>query len=279
MKGDNLMNLTNKEIIYISGENIDYIQFRRLLEYKDIINHAYTLRNKTINYGPNLSKEDYLNNYKFLCQELGIDANNIVKPHQSHTSNVKVIEEKEYNNEPDINNNYLENIDGLITNKNNLILASTNADCILFILFDPINRVIANIHSGWRGSLNSIVIKAVKKMHDKYNSNYKDIICCICPSIHKCCFEVDSDVRDMFYDRFNYLDNIDDIIEKVEGKYHIDTILLNTTLLLNLGLDGNNIIDSGICSVCNSKDINSYRCDKDNYKLSTAVIMLNECKD
>lgn len=91
MKGDNLMNLTNKEIIYISGENIDYIQFRRLLEYKDIINHAYTLRNKTINYGPNLSKEDYLNNYKFLCQELGIDANNIVKPHQSHTSNVKVI--------------------------------------------------------------------------------------------------------------------------------------------------------------------------------------------
>lgn len=104
-------------------------------------------------------------------------------------------------------------------------------------------------------------------------------MCCICPAIHKCCFEVDSDVRDMFYDRFNYLDNIDDIIEKVEGKYHIDTILLNTTLLLNLGLDGNNIIDSGICSVCNSKDINSYRCDKDNYKLSTAVIMLNECKD
>lgn len=54
MKGDNLMNLTNKEIIHMSGENIDYIQFRRLLEYKDIINHAYTLRNKNINYEPNL---------------------------------------------------------------------------------------------------------------------------------------------------------------------------------------------------------------------------------
>jgi len=32
--------------------------------------------------------------------------------------------------------------------------------------------------------------------------------------------------------------------------------------------------DSNICSVCHSKKINSYRTDKENYKLSTAVITL-----
>lgn len=268
------MNLTNKEIIHNFGENIDYIQFKRLLEYKNIINHAYTLRNDNINYGPNLSEEKYLNNYKFLCQELELDINNIVKPHQAHTDNVKIIEEKEYISKPDINNNYLENIDGLITNKKNIILASTNADCILFILFDPINKVIANIHSGWRGSLNTIIINTLTKMHENYNSNYQDIICCICPSIHKCCFEVEKDVKNMFYNKFKYLNNIDNIIEKHNNKYHIDTILLNTTLMINLGLKKENIIDSGICSVCYSKYINSYRIDKSNYKLSTAIITI-----
>lgn len=266
------MNLSNKEIIHISGENIDYIQFRKLLQYKDTINHAYTLRSKNINYGPNLTKEEYKNNYNLLCQELNLNVNNIIRPYQQHTSNVKVINVKE--KEIQINPNYLNNTDGLITNKRDIILATTNADCILFLIYDPINKVIANIHSGWRGSLNTIVINTLTKMHETYNSNYQDIICCICPSIHKCHFEVDKDVKDLFYNKFNYLKNIDDIIEKKGNKYHIDTILLNTTIMLELGLKKENIIDSGICSVCYSKYINSYRKDKNNYKLSTAIITL-----
>ena len=62
---------------------------------------------------------------------------------------------------------------------------------------------------------------------------------------------------------------------EAKDKYYIDTILLNETLMINLGLKKENIIDSGICSVCNSKYINSYRKDKANYKLSTAIININ----
>lgn len=266
------MNISNKEIIHISGENIDYIQFKKLLKYKDVITHAYTLKNKNIYFGPKLNREEYLKNYSYLCRELNINEKNIIKPDQNHTSNVKTININ--NNTPQINK--LNNTDGLITNNKNKILATTNADCILFLVFDPINKVIANIHSGWRGSLNTIIIKALKKMKETYDSNYKDIIVCICPSIRKCHFEVDADVKKLFYNKFNYLSNIDDIIEKKGNKYHIDTILLNKILLLNLGLKKENIIDSGICSVCYSKYINSYRQDKENYKLSTAIININE---
>ena len=265
------MNLSNKNIIHIFGENIDYIQFKRLLKYKEL-SHAYTLRNNNINYGPTLTKEEYKNNYQSLCQRLNLNVNNIVRPNQQHTSNVKVIEIKE--NGIQINPQSLTKIDGLITNKRDIILATTNADCILFLIYDPINKVIANIHSGWRGSLNTIIINTLTKMHNIYNSNYQDIICCICPSIHKCHFEVDKDVKELFYNKFKYLKNLDDIIEKKGNKYHIDTILLNTTIMLELGLKKENIIDSGICSVCYSKYINSYRKDKNNYKLSTAIITL-----
>ena len=112
-------------------------------------------------------------------------------------------------------------------------------------------------------------------MHNEYNSNYEDIICCICPSIRVCHFEVDKQVKDLFNDKFKYLSNINKIIiPKSNNKYNIDTILLNKTLLLNLGLREENIIDSGICSVCNKDIINSYRVDKPNYNLSTAIITI-----
>lgn len=268
------MNLTNNGIIHTVGENVEYIQFKRLLKYQDIITHAYTLKHPTISFGPNLTNAEYNKNYQILCQELNLNHNNIVRPYQKHTANVASINEKQ-SSALEYNPAYLDNTDGLLTSKQDVILSTTNADCILFLLFDPNKKAIANIHSGWRGTLNEIIINTVTKMQEIYNSNPEDIICCICPSIRKCHFEVDEDVKDLFYNKFNYLPNINDIIEKKANKYHIDTILLNKTLLLNIGLKEENIIDSNICSVCNQNQINSYRADKEQFKLSTAIISLN----
>ena len=170
------------------------------------------------------------------------------------------------------------NTDGLITNKTNLALSTTNADCILMIFFDPATRTIANIHSGWRGTLQRISIKAVEKMIKEFNCNPKDIICCICPSIRKCHFEVDKDVKEMFEKEFAdfQINKRTDIIEKQEGKekWNIDTVLINKIILENLGLKKENIIDSGICSVCNSDLIHSYRVEKQGYGLGTALISI-----
>lgn len=116
-------------------------------------------------------------------------------------------------------------------------------------------------------------------MHDDYGCNYQDIICCITPSIHICHFEVDEDIRDMFYEKFKHLPNINKIIipnQNNKNKYNIDTILLNKTLMINLWLKEENIIDSGICSVCHSDKINSYRAHSPNHQLSTAIITLNK---
>ena len=37
------MNLSNKNIIHVKTDNVEYIQFKRLLEYKNIA-HCYTLK-------------------------------------------------------------------------------------------------------------------------------------------------------------------------------------------------------------------------------------------
>ena len=66
------------------------------------------------------------------------------------------------------------------------------------LLFDPINKVIANIHSGWKGTLNQLLSKTIELMIKEYGTNPKDLIAYISPCIQKCCFEVDEELANEF---------------------------------------------------------------------------------
>lgn len=271
------MDLSNENVIHVKKENIEYLQFRKLLEYKDIINHAYSLgidRNYRTVYSDELKYKNAMKDYKELCNELKEDYTNIVKPNQSHTKNVQVVNKKINSNHPDVNLEKYNDTDGLITNNKNIILATTNADCILLLFFDPVKKVIANSHSGWKGTVQRISTETVKKMIETYGCNPRDIICCICPSIRKCHFEVRNDVYELFYNEFKELKCIEEIIIKKENeeKWLIDTVKINQIILEEIGLKKENIIDSGICSVCNSSKIHSYRVEKEGYGLNTALI-------
>ena len=113
-------------------------------------------------------------------------------------------------------------------------------------------------------------------MKNEFGCNPKDIICCICPSIRKCHFEVDIDVKELFEKEFQDLGNLDEIIEEKipNSKWNIDTVLINKIILEKAGIKQENIIDSGICSVCNSNLVHSFRVEKEGYGLCTALIEL-----
>jgi len=275
------LDLSNENVIHIKENGIEYLQFRRLLEYKDIISHAYSLgidksfRTSKVN-GQKLEESEYkksLENYEKLCKQLNLNYKNVIRPNQNHTDKVKIVDKKFNENEPDFNLEEYTDTDGLVTNKKDLILATTNADCILLLFFDPVKKVIANTHSGWKGTLQRISVKTVKKMVDEFGCNPENIICCICPSIRKCHFEVDKDVKEMFEKEFNDIELNQIIEEKGQNeKFNIDTVLINKVILKNEGLKSENIIDSGICSVCNSNLIHSFRVEKEGYGLATAII-------
>ena len=278
------MDLSNENIIHVNKNGVQYIQFRKLLEYSDIIRHAYSLgtdvnfRTAKVNK-QQLSRNEYelaINSYKNLCNAIGSNYINTVKTNQNHTDTIKVANKKIKEDEPDFNLVEYSETDGIVTNKKSLILSTTNADCILLLLFDPIKKVIANVHSGWRGTLQRISIKAIEKMEKEYNCNPKDIICCICPSIRKCHFEVEKEVKDMFEEEFKSIVEKNDIITETisSKKWTIDTVLINQIILEEKGLKKENIIDSKICSVCNSNLVHSYRVEKEGYGLETAIIEL-----
>lgn len=282
------MDLSNENVIHVKKNGIEYLQFRRLLEYKDKIKHAYTLgiNNDFRTLTPDkkeLPKERYeknINTYKKFFEEVNDDYTKIIKPAQDHTDEIKVVKNKRYKDRPEFETSDYSKTDGLITNKKDIILETTNADCILLLFYDPVKEVIANTHSGWKGTIQRISVKTVEKMKNEFGCNPEDIICCICPSIRKCHFEVDRDVKEMFENEYKDLknDQLCDIIqEKIPNeKWNIDTVLINKIILQKVGLKEENIVDSGICSVCHSDLIHSFRVEKQGYGLNAAFIMIEK---
>lgn len=278
------MNLSNENVIHIQEDGVQYLQFRKLLDFKDTINHVYSLgidknyRTARANK-QKLEDKEYqkaIEDYKSLCRAIGTKLEHVVKTNQEHTDEVKIIDEKIKENEPDFNLDQYAKTDGMITNKTDRMLATTNADCILLLFFDPIQKVIANVHSGWRGTLQRISVKTVEKMKKEFACHTEDIICCICPSIRKCHFEVEQEVKESFEKEFQDIENRNEIIEETipNKKWKIDTIKINQIILQKEGLKLENIIDSKICSVCHSNLIHSYRVEKQGYGLNTAMIEL-----
>ena len=278
------MDLSNENVIHVEKEGIQYLQFRKLLKYSDIITHGYSLgidknfRTARANKQklPEQEAKKAIKDYENLGKCIDIKLNKMVKPNQAHTDKIQIVEKHILENEPDFNLEVYDKTDGLITNKKDIALATTNADCILLLFFDPVNKVIANVHSGWRGTIQRISVKTVQKMVNKFNCKPENIICCICPSIRKCHFEVENDVKEIFEKEFRDLkiEQNNDIMEKQKDKekWNIDTVLINKILLKQEGLKQENIIDSGICSVCNSDLIHSYRVERQGYGLATALI-------
>ena len=261
-----MLDLSNENIVHIKDGDIEYLQFRKLLEYKDKINHCYTLKTNNKDY-----KEVDEHNYKELYESLNLDYEGFTKiEYQAHSDLVETAQEK---------NEYFNNIDGLFTNKKGISLSLRFADCTPILFYDPIKNVIGNIHSGWKGTVQKIGQKGLIKMIKEYGCNVKNIICCIGPSIGACHFEVGEDVKEIFENTFSYLGDLSNIIKKGElkeegQKYFIDTNIINRMLLEEIGVPSQNVIESNICTVCNKEYMHSYRADKENSGRNTAIIGL-----
>ena len=97
-----MKNLSNENVIHVIKNDIQYLQFRKLLEYDNIITHAYYL-GTDLNFRTakqnkeKLSEQEYnkaIKSYKNICNSLGTNYKNIVKTNQEHTDNIKIVKEK-----------------------------------------------------------------------------------------------------------------------------------------------------------------------------------------
>lgn len=269
----------NDGIVYTEKNNVQFLQFKSLLKYKNIT-HCFTTRNggvskneyRSLNlaFNKNDDKKNVYENFKRLSKAVGIDIENMVFSNQVHDNKIKVVG-REDRGKGIIRESDIIGIDGLITNEKEVALVTFYADCVPVFLYDSVKNVIGVVHSGWRGTVKEISKGAVKKMNEFFQSNSKDIEVVIGPSIGKCCFEVDENV---FLEFQNEISWIGGYSEKVNSKWHIDLQGIIKESLMSEGIREENIFNSGICTKCNKDLFFSHRGDKGKTGTLAGIIQL-----
>ncbi len=157
--------------------------------------------------------------------------------------------------------------DALITNKKNLGLAVTVADCTPIFIYDFKNKVIAAVHSGWRGTESKILEKTFTKLQNDYNSKPEDFAAYISPSISQANYEVGKEVAEKFSDSY---------LKPSGKKYLLDVSSINYQMLIDFGVPKNQIQKSELCTYEYKELLHSYRRDGSVSGRSIGVIAIKE---
>ncbi len=206
-------------------------------------------------------RENVCENYKRVCKALGGDYRKLVLSDQIHETKVVYAEESLCGGE-NIEKK-LKGVDGLVTDKPGLILATSYADCVPLFFLDDRKKIIASSHSGWKGTVAKIAEETIDKMKEM-GSDCKDIVVVVGPSICQECYEVSEDVAQQFLEAYGEKAG-KDILKKGrvmpdgEQKYQLDLWAANWHQLKQAGLLEENIHISGLCTCCNPKFLYSHR--------------------
>ncbi len=197
-------------------------------------------------------------NHRLFAEAIGYDYKKTVLSNQVHGTKIAHVTEEDagcgMHGEGGISET-----DGLITDVRNLPIMTFYADCVPLFFYDPVKKVVAAAHSGWRGTVLGIGSIMVEKLVKDNGCRREDILAVIGPSICKDCYEVSRDVIDKFEERFPQ-HVIDTITTKKDGeKYMLDLWKTNEYILLSSGISKEHLEISGICTCHNPELMISHR--------------------
>lgn len=124
-------------------------------------------------------------NLALFCNALGAEPARLERMRQRHTANVAVVEAG--GGVPP------ENTDALVTASPGVPLLALSADCALSAFYDPSRKVLAVVHSGWRGALLDIYGATLAVMRLRYGCLPGDIVAGVSPMISAAHYPVKED--------------------------------------------------------------------------------------
>ena len=277
-----------------------------LLEKTGMVRHFFAGRQGGVSLGVyeslNLSftrgdnPEAVLENYRRVAAALGTDPDHIVCTDQTHTVNIRKVTANDGGKGITKPRDYTD-VDGLITNEPGIALSVFTADCVPVMLADPVRRVIATAHSGWRGTAGGITEKVISIMGEDYGCDPKNIICAIGPCVCKKCYEVSPDVAEKFFGFSNVMPDINAtksegygvpqdcckredtnnvMTKKADGKFLLDLRKIVALTAKAAGVPEENIDVTELCTCCEPDRFFSHRYHHDDRGNMGAFIMLTD---
>ena len=153
-----------------------------------------------------------------------------------------------------------EHADALVSDLPGILVGVKTADCVPVLIADPATRSFASVHAGWRGTVQSIVAKAITAMSQSYGSDPANLVCAIGPAAGCERYEVGRDVTDAFAATFAESD--DYFTPTRDGHALIDLHLANRRQLLSAGVPDANLFAAPFCTMDHTNLFFSYRIEK-----------------
>ena len=153
--------------------------------------------------------------------------------------------------------------DGIATTQEELALVITHADCQAALFYDPVAKALANIHSGWRGSVLNIYGNAIRFMQERFGTKPENLFVGISPSLGPEDAEFIHFKKELpnhfwpFQIKENYFDFWD----------------ISKTQLQEAGVPESQIQIAGISTVKEKEDFFSYRRDKGSGRNATIAAL------
>lgn len=150
----------------------------------------------------------------------------------------------------------LEQGDALVTALPGVWIGIRTADCVPVLIADPVRRAVAAVHSGWRGTMAGIALKAVERLAAEYGSSAADLRVAVGPAIGACCYEVGPEVAEAFGAR--------GVVARPPGasRPHLDLTATLERQLLDAGVLAGHLSLSRDCTRCDPAGrFHSYRRD------------------
>ena len=144
----------------------------------------------------------------------------------------------------------LENCDGIISSQPELASVIRTADCAAVMIFDPVQKVVANVHVGWRGAKQKIISHGLGMLVEENNCRPSDLIVAISPFIKSCCYEVGKEFKKIFTKK--YLPEKEGILNFDLEKHILDE-------LISIQIKRSNIELNDQCTYCSEMQFPSYR--------------------
>lgn len=174
----------------------------------------------------------------------------VVQMHQVHGDRIAVVDR------PGLTRQQLDGYDALITAIPGVAIGARTADCVPVLLFDRINKVVAAVHSGWKGTVLRISARTLERMRLEFGTLPGNVLAVIGPSIGPDSFQVGPEVVGQFAaagfasDPYDCDSIVRDCGPKVPGTMrgglHIDLWAANRTVLEQAGVPASNITLAGI---------------------------------
>ncbi len=215
----------------------------------------YFNQSYTVGDDPKIVKE----NREAFYDALGLSANQIAIQKQVHSDIVTIVESPGQQNESD----------AMITTVKGIGLAISTADCVPIFIYDEKQKVIAAVHSGWRGTQKRILEKTISILKQEFNSSPKNLNIYIGPSISQKNYEVGKEVASLFESKF---------VKEFSGKLFLDVLAVNLELILGAGVDSKNVEVSPLCSYNEKELLHSYRRDGKDSGRSHGILLMRDAQ-